>query len=111
VFLKLNKINMREFVIIRTAVAGVHMGYMVSKKSDIEGGYHVTLEDSRRIWSWAGANSLSELAYHGSQNPDACCFTLPVPKIDLFAIEIIYPTIVGKTELEKISPWQFKKTK
>lgn len=47
-------------VIVRTHSAGVHFGYLVSRN-----GKEVTLHRSRRIWSWHGANTLSEIATNG----------------------------------------------
>ena len=47
-------------VIVRTYSAGVHFGYLASRK-----GKEVSLVKSRRIWSWQGANTLSEIALHG----------------------------------------------
>jgi hypothetical protein len=47
-------------VIVRTYSAGVHFGYLVSRD-----GKEVTLERSRRIWKWAGAYTLSEVATAG----------------------------------------------
>lgn len=96
----------KEFVIIRSYSAGCHMGYL-AKKSNGEGCYHVTLENSRRIWSWSGANSLSELAHSGSKKPASCNISLPVHKIDLCAIEVIYVSEEGKKNLERIKDWKF----
>lgn len=47
-------------VIVRTYSAGVHFGYL--RRRD---GKEVTLERSRRIWRWAGAYTLSEIATAG----------------------------------------------
>lgn len=47
-------------VLVRTYSAGVHFGFLVSRK-----GKEVSLSGSRRIWSWKGANSLSEIATSG----------------------------------------------
>lgn len=47
-------------VLVRTYSAGVHFGYLVSRD-----GKEVSLERSRRIWSWKGANTLSEIATSG----------------------------------------------
>ena len=47
-------------VIVRTYSAGVHYGYLRSRK-----GKEVTLEKSRRIWRWFGAWTLSEIASDG----------------------------------------------
>jgi predicted transcriptional regulator len=48
------------YVIVRTQSAGVHAG--VLREID---GQVVTLTDSRRIWSWEGANSISGIAAEG----------------------------------------------
>ena len=54
------KLTEMKPVIVRTYSAGVHFGYLVSRD-----GKEVRLERSRRIWSWSGANTLSEIALHG----------------------------------------------
>lgn len=48
-----------EYVIVRAHTAGVHAGYLVSRKGDT-----VVLRDSRRLWRWCGA-SLSQVANTG----------------------------------------------
>jgi len=97
-----------EKVIIRTYSAGVHYGTLVEEKTS-EGGYHVTLENSRRIWKWSGANSISELATIGTSSPDECNFSMPVRKIKLFAIEINYMTDEAIEAIENVKIWQFSK--
>lgn len=47
-------------VLVRTYSAGVHFGYMTARD-----GKEVTLDKSRRIWRWYGANTLSEIATAG----------------------------------------------
>lgn len=47
-------------VIVRTYSAGVHFGYLARRE-----GKEVDLVKSRRIWSWQGANTLSEIAMNG----------------------------------------------
>ncbi len=47
-------------VLVRTYSAGVHFGYLASRK-----GKEVELTSSRRIWSWKGANTLNEIALRG----------------------------------------------
>jgi len=47
-------------VIVRTQNAGVFFGTLVAKQ-----GEEVTLDGARRIWSWQGANTLSEMALSG----------------------------------------------
>lgn len=50
----------RKAVIVRTYSAGVHFGYLMSRE-----GKEVTLAQSRRIWQWQGAWTLSEIAIEG----------------------------------------------
>ena len=57
---KAKKTTKRRAVLVRTYSAGVHFGYLVSRK-----GQEVVLAGSRRIWYWKGANTLSEIALHG----------------------------------------------
>jgi hypothetical protein len=74
-----------RYVIVRCRDAGVHAGEYVSHK-----GREVVLENSRRIWYWSGAASLSELAVYGAKNVSACKFGVAVVRITLAdACEII----------------------
>jgi len=52
-------------MLVRTYSAGVFAGELVSRK-----GQEVVLKDARRIWYWAGAATLSELAMRGTSKPD-----------------------------------------
>jgi hypothetical protein len=49
-----------KYVLIRTYSAGVHIGVLLSHN-----GKEATLTDSRRIWSWQGAFTLSEISQRG----------------------------------------------
>ena len=74
-----------RFCIIRTYLAGVHAGYVKSQN-----GKEVTLLNARRLWKWAGAFTLSEMAVNGVSKPSECKFATAVPEIILTeAIEII----------------------
>ena len=53
-------ITIGDFVLIRTYSAGVHFGTLIKKE-----GKEVTLSNARRLWSWSGALSLSEIASKG----------------------------------------------
>jgi hypothetical protein len=97
-----------EFVIIRTDSAGVHMGYLKEEQVANSGHFAVTLVNTRRIWSWAGANSLSELAALGSSKPSDCKISIAVLKNKMMAIEIISVTEKAKKNLESIPDWVFK---
>jgi hypothetical protein len=49
-----------KHVVVRTFSAGVFFGKLQDRR-----GKEVDLTEARRIWSWSGANSLSEIALHG----------------------------------------------
>ncbi len=49
----------QSYVIVRSHTAGVHAGYLESRKGDT-----LVLTESRRLWRWCGG-SLSEVANHG----------------------------------------------
>lgn len=51
---------LKKFVIIRTFSAGVHCGIL-----EKFAGMCVRLSDARRVWSWGGANTLSEISLRG----------------------------------------------
>lgn len=73
-----------KFVLIRTYSAGVHFGTLIEKN-----GKEVTLKDARRLWSWTGALSLSEIAMKGV-NLSGSKISVPVDEIVLTeATEII----------------------
>lgn len=73
-----------KFVIIRSENSGVHTGTL----SAVDGS-SVELSDSRRIWRWDGANTLSELSLRGAKL-EYTRISEPVPEIVILgAIEII----------------------
>ena len=72
------------FVLIRTFSAGVHFGELISRD-----GQEVHLANARRLWSWAGALSLSEIAMTGC-NIKGSKISVPVDEIILTqAVEVI----------------------
>ena len=88
----------RPFVVIRTYSAGVHCGYLVSRK-----GKEVKLADARRIWRWYGANTLNQLATDGCA--DNSNISVPVAEIELTeAIEVISTTKTAEENLKR-SRW------
>lgn len=56
----MSKIVKGTRVLVRTNSAGVHYGTLESKN-----GQETVLTNARRIWSWSGALSLSEIASKG----------------------------------------------
>jgi len=97
--------NGLPYVIIRTYAAGVHMGYLKGKESTLA-GMEVELINSRRLYSWSGALTLSDLSTIGTSKPDQCKFTLEIPKINLVAIEIIPVSENAFISLNSVKIWK-----
>lgn len=90
------------YVIARCREAGVHAGRLVSRK-----GREVVLENSRRIWFWKGAASLSEIAVYGAKYPAECRIGVVVPRTELLeACEILFCQPEGQKMIEGCAPWR-----
>ena len=96
------KFDNMEYCVVRTFSAGVFAGYIESRD-----GKEVVLRHARRIWKWAGAASLSQLAVDGTNAPNECMFPMPVDKVILTeAIEIIPTTQKAKESIEAVPVWK-----
>lgn len=90
-----------KYVVIRTCSAGVHTGILTERE-----GAEVVLRDSRRIWFWSGAATLSQLATDGVTQPDECKFSVSVSSILLTqAIEIIPATGKAESIIRAVKDW------
>ena len=91
-----------EYKIIRTYSAGVFAGYLESRN-----GKEVVIRQARRLWKWAGAATLSQLAVDGTNNPSSCKFPVSVDKVELMeAIEIISVTEKARKSISEVVVWQ-----
>ena len=92
----------KPYVIVRTYSAGVFAGTLESRD-----GKEVVLSEARRIWYWAGAASLSQLAVDGTSRPEECKFPVAVPRVVLTeAIEIIDVTEKARKSIEDVPIWK-----
>lgn len=95
-----------RYVIVRTYSAGVHIWYLADQSED---GKRVKLIDSRRVWYWRGAFTLSEISYNGVSDPDNCKFSIAIPEIVLTeAIEIIPCSISAMNILKAVKAYDAK---
>jgi len=91
-----------KYVIVRTYSAGVFAGYIESQN-----GQEVTVLNARRLWQWAGAASLSQLAIDGTSAPKSCKFPCEVDRIKLLqAIEILDATAKCKESIDLVPIWK-----
>ena len=89
------------YVIIRSENAGVFAGELVERR-----GNEVDLASARRLWYWAGAASLSELAVRGVSQPKNCKFPVAVPEITVLGvIEVIPASDVARASIEGVPEW------
>lgn len=92
-------------VMIRTYDAGVHFGKLEDAR-DGQGSFAVRLSNSKRVYSWTGANSLSQLSVEGSKKTDSR-ISVTVPTLFLKAIEIIEMMPDADANLRAIKTWRF----
>jgi len=89
------------YMMVRTYSAGVFAGYLSKRE-----GKEVTLKNARRIWKWAGAASLSQLAMEGTSDPSNCKFPCEVNEVLLTeAIEIIPISSKAQKSLKEVKTW------
>ncbi len=92
-----------KYCIIRTNNAGAWAGYL--KKYD-KMTCHADLIDARRLWYWAGACSLSEMAVNGTSKPEECKFPCEVEAVTLSGVlEIIPATDAAGASIGGVKIW------
>jgi hypothetical protein len=90
-----------QYCMVRTYSAGVFAGTLKSLD-----GKTATVQNARRIWYWAGAASLSQLAIEGTKKPTECKFPVAVPEVYLSeVIEVIPCTEAGRKSIENVPVW------
>lgn len=91
-----------RYVIIRSTNAGCFAGVLASRDNDT-----VILHNSRRLWYWAGAASLSQLAVSGTSKPAQCKFPPIVPTHEILGvIEILDVTESARASIEGVPEWK-----
>lgn len=91
-----------KYVLVRTYSAGVHTGILESRA-----GKEVVLKDSRRIWYWDGAATLSQLALEGTAKAENCKFAVALPEILLTeAIEVIPCSKKAEASIRGVAEWK-----
>ena len=95
--------NIGKKVIIRGDRSGVEFGELVEQNGSV-----LTLKNARRLWYWAGAASLSQLAMDGTKRPQDCKFTVTVSSITILdAVEIIPCTDKAIKSIEEVDEWKY----
>lgn len=85
-----------QHCVVRTYSAGVHLGVVVSRDGKV-----VQLKDARRLWTWRGAFTLSEVATTGVSKGSR--ISAPVPLIELTeAIEFTPTSEAARASFDSI---------
>jgi hypothetical protein len=91
-----------QYVIVRTYSAGVFAGFLEALE-----GKQATIRNARRLWKWAGAASLSQLAQTGTSDPSNCKFPAEVDRIIVTeVIEILSVTEIAKDSIAEVAVWK-----
>lgn len=91
-----------EKVIIRTYSAGVHFGELVAKN-----GQEVHIKNTKRVYYWDGACSLSQLSKEGSKSAANCKISVMIDENILDqCIEVIKMTEYAYINLNGIPEWK-----
>jgi len=91
-----------KYVIVRSDQAGVFAGYLESEIDTT-----VVLRKVRRLWSWEGANCISDLATLGTSKPNECRFSIIVDRIKIFGCcEIDDVTFEAQQNIEGVPIWK-----
>jgi hypothetical protein len=90
------------YKIVRTYSAGVFAGEIVTRNEK-----EVVMKNARRLWSWSGAASLSQLAMEGTKDPRNCKFPCEVNLVELTeVIEILDCTKVAENSIKSVPVWE-----
>ncbi len=92
------RIGEQPYVVVRGRSSGAHAGLLESRDP-------LVLTNSRRLWQWFGAATLSEVAVDGV-NSASCKFGRPVRIEILDPIEIIDTTEKARATIEAAPKWE-----
>ena len=91
----------KKYVLIRSRDSGCHAGYL-----EKEDGNTITLVQSRRLWYWSGAATLSQLAMEGVSNPSDCKFPCEVDKFTVYGVcEKSAVTLKAQESIKGVPVW------
>jgi hypothetical protein len=97
-------IKLGDYVLVRTATAGVHVGTLASIDASAK---VVTLTDARIVWYWAGAFTLHAIAEEGLDSQESK-LSVPVAEVMLTeAVQIMPVTERAKATIDA-SPLRLK---
>lgn len=96
---------MDKYVIVRSYAMGVFAGVLDDSSTETV----KVLKNARRIWYWAGAASLSQLATDGTSKPSECKFPCEVDRVELTSpqgFEVLSVTEKAKESILLVPVWK-----
>jgi len=94
--------HLNKKCIIRCDRSGVFYGTLKALHKK-----HAIVEDAIRIWYWAGAASLSQLAVDGTSKPGDCKFAVRVSSLELTdCLETIPAENTAQASIEGVASWK-----
>ncbi len=98
-----DEVDGMTYSVVRTHSAGVHIGYV--KEFGVKNPQHIKLINSRRLYDWNGACSLSQVAMNGVDPSSRIAITLP--EIELTdVIEVIPCSNEAAKFFMDAKPWK-----
>lgn len=97
-----------QYVIVRSTDSGVFAGTLSNGETlgTITDATSITLYNARRLWYWAGAATLSQLAVTGTSKPGNCKFPTEVPSIRINQVcEILEVTLEAQMNIASVPVW------
>ena len=95
--------NKKPYVVVRSRDAGVFAGYLEENLGNGE----VVLRESRRIYYWKGAATLSQLSQDGVKNVSECKFPMEMPRHHIIGCcEIIPATEAARLSIASVPVWK-----
>lgn len=93
-----------KYAIVRCQGAGAFAGFVQSLENKT-----AVIRQSRRLWYWSGAASLSQLAVDGTCKPNDCKFPVAIDEHTVNdVLEVIICTDKAKKSIEAVKLWEQK---
>ncbi len=95
----------QKYVLVRTYSMGVFAGTLDAESTETK----KILTNARRIWYWAGAASLSQLAMEGTTKPKECKFPQEVDRVELTSpngFEVLDVTDKARESIASVPVWK-----
>lgn len=95
----------KKYVIVRTYAMGVFAGTLEPESTETV----KVMTNARRLWFWAGAASLSQLAMEGVKSPLECKFPCEVDRVELTSpngFEVLVVSDAARKSIAEVPIWQ-----